>query len=359
MPVETALEFPLIQQFDTLIVMTESKAMILGCEGLELTPEERTFYAEHRPFGFILFGRNVQTRDQIADLVSDLRACPGCENAPVFIDQEGGRVQRLREPLVQNYPSGATLGRLYQTDKDAGIRAAWIMSRLHAVDLMPLGINVDCLPVLDIPIEGGHDVIGNRAYGRTVEAVTDLGRAAADGLKAGGMLPVMKHVPGHGRAECDSHKELPRVEADIETLRGQDFAPFKTMRDELMAMTAHLVYAAIDPDNPATTSPTIISSIIRGEIGFDGLLMSDDLSMEALSGDFATRTRAIFAGGCDVVLHCNGVMAQMKDVVANTPLLSGEAERRAKAVLAGFANPDDSDEESLRQEFAQLTGALA
>jgi beta-N-acetylhexosaminidase len=334
--------------------MTETRALILGCSGPVLTEDEKAFYREVQPWGFILFGRNIESLEQIRRLTDDLRATVPGRHAPVLIDQEGGRVQRIRPPLADKYPSGADLGAIYVSDREKGLRAAWLMSRLHAFDLLKLGIDVDCLPVLDVPVAGAHDVIGSRAYGHDPETVTAMGRAAAKGLKDGGMLPVMKHMPGHGRAGADSHHNLPVVDAPRDVLEVHDFAPFRAMKDELMAMSAHVVYTAIDAERPGTTSSIVINDIIRGHIGFDGLLMSDDTSMNALAGTIGERARDIVAGGCDIVLHCNGVMAEMQMVVAEAPLLQGKSKARADAVLAGFARPDASDEAALRAEFFAL-----
>lgn len=339
--------------------MSESKAMIFGCAGHRLTGEEKQFFLGERPWGFILFARNVSEPAQIRDLVAEMRDCAGNADAPVFIDQEGGRVQRLRPPLAPNYPPAAVIGDLYRSTSENGLRAAWIMSRLHAFDLLRLGINADCLPVLDVPVAGAHDVIGDRAYGHDPETVSALGRAAAEGLLAGGVLPVIKHIPGHGRAFSDSHLELPVVDAAIGDLRRNDFAPFAALSGMPMAMTAHVVYTAIDDQHPATTSPKVIGDVIRGEIGFDGLLMSDDVSMKALGGEFSDRTRAIFAAGCDIVLHCNGSMPEMQAVAVNTPMLAGEAKRRADAALALSGMTDKSDEALLREEFVHLAGVVA
>src|SRR4051794_22419397 len=308
--------------------MSESKAMILGCSGLVVSPEEARFYAGEQPWGFILFARNVSEPEQIRDLVAALRNSVGRPQAPIFIDQEGGRVQRLRPPLAPNYPAGAALGALYRQDRDAGLRAAWLMARLHAFDLARFGITADCLPVLDVPVAGASEVIGSRAYGQDPAGVAALGRAAADGLLAGGLLPVMKHIPGHGRATADTHFELPTVEAPLAELRAHDFAPFKALAALPAAMTAHVVYRDVDPDHPATTSKKVVGEIVRGEIGFDGLLISDDTSMKALSGDFPTKARAILSAGCDLVLHCNGVMAEMSGIAAGTGVLSGASLRR-------------------------------
>lgn len=339
--------------------MTESKAMILGCAGHALTADEIAFYRDERPWAFILFARNVAEPGQIRDLVASMRDCVGRPDALVFIDQEGGRVQRLRPPLAPSYPPAAAIGALYASNKTAGRRAAWLMSRLHAFDLTKYGITADCLPVLDVPVEGAHDVIGNRAYAKNPKTVAILGREAVKGLLAGGVLPVMKHIPGHGRGFADSHKELPIVKTPLAELRAHDFAPFIANRRTGMAMTAHVIYTAIDRKRPATQSPKVISEFIRGELGFEGLLMSDDMSMNALSGDFSARASASLAAGCDVVLHCNGLMEEMRPVAAATPVLAGEAAKRAKRAMRPLGKSDGADEAALREEFASLTGAVA
>ncbi len=339
--------------------MNECKAVILGCSGTSLTDEEDTFFREHKPWGFILFARNIADAEQVRALTDALRTCSGQNQVPIFLDQEGGRVQRLRPPLAPNYPPASAIGELFQRDPKRGVRAAWLSSRLHAFDLLKLGINADCLPVLDVPVPGAHDVIGDRAYGTEPGIVADLGQAAIDGLLAGGVLPVMKHIPGHGRATADTHLALPTVDACLEELRQRDFAPFKAVRNVDMAMTAHVIYSALDTEFPATTSQTIIEQIIRSEIGFDGLLMSDDVSMKALSGDFASRSRAIIAAGCDVVLHCNGVMVEMEAVVAETPRLTDGALDRARKALVPLDRIDDSVEETVRAEFAELVQMVA
>jgi beta-N-acetylhexosaminidase len=338
--------------------MTQTKAMILGCAGHRLTSEEVALYRDEQPWGFILFARNLVEPQQIRDLVAAMRDTVGRPNAPVLIDQEGGRVQRIRPPMVEKYPAAAELGALFAADPEQGLRAAWLMSRLHAFDLTRLGINVDCLPVLDVLVEGATPAIGNRAYGSDPRLVTAMGRAAAAGLKAGGMLPVMKHMPGHGRATVDSHHDLPVVAASVEALDAHDFAPFRAMKDEVMAMSAHVVFTAIDAERPATTSRTVIDEIIRGRIGFDGLLLSDDSSMNALKGTLGERAADIVAGGCDIVLHCNGVMEEMMQVVAEVPVLDGERLRRVDAVEAAFAAPDDTSEEAARNEFWSLLGSV-
>jgi len=340
--------------------MSESKAMILGCAGKSLSEHEVRFYRDERPWGFILFARNVGEPRQIIDLVAAMRESVGRADAPVFIDQEGGRVQRLRPPIAPNYPAAASIGALYREDREAGMRAAWLLARLHAFDLRTLGITADCMPVLDVPVEGASDVIGTRAYGKDPGIAAALGRATAEGLLSGGVLPVMKHIPGHGRAFSDTHFELPTLETSLQQLRVHDFAPFKALSDLPVGMTAHVVYAAVDPSGPATTSEKVVREIIRGEIGFDGLLVSDDTSMKALSGDFPSKAAAILAAGVDIVLHCNGVMAEMAGIASCTLPLAGESLRRADKALAAVMKPGDAvSEVEARAEFASFFEAVA
>ncbi|MEO8927770.1 MAG: beta-N-acetylhexosaminidase [Caulobacteraceae bacterium] len=309
-------------------------ACIFGCAGPRLLEAEAAFFRDVDPWGFILFRRNVETPDQVRTLVDALRATVGRADAPVLIDQEGGRVQRLGPPHWRRYPPGRAYGKIAANDPLTRREIARLGARLMAHDLASLGINVDCAPVLDIPGPGGHEIIGDRAYGDGPDEVAVLGRAAAEGLIAGGVLPVIKHIPGHGRARADSHLALPVVEAEAAALDGRDFAPFRALSDMPMAMTAHVVYAAIDADRPATTSRAVIETAIRGAIGFDGLLISDDLSMRALSGDFSARAHDALAAGCDIVLHCNGEMAEMAAVAAGTAVLTGRAQTRAAVALA-------------------------
>ncbi|WP_371876854.1 beta-N-acetylhexosaminidase [Phenylobacterium sp. LH3H17] len=329
-----------------------TNASILGCSGKVLSREEKAFFADIAPWGFILFARNIESPDQVRRLVDDLRATVDRPDAPVLIDQEGGRVQRLGPPHWRRYPPSRAYGELPANDLLLGREIARLGARLLAHDLAGLGINVDCLPVLDVPVEGAHAVIGDRAYARSPEGVAVLGRAACEGLIAGGVLPVIKHIPGHGRAMADSHQALPVVDAPYEDLEARDFAPFRMLSDMPMAMTAHVVYTAIDPKQPATTSRKVLRQVIRGAIGFDGLVMSDDLSMKALGGGFADRARAALAAGCDVVLHCNGDMAEMKAVVSGTKTLSGRALRRARSALARVARtPEPFDVHEARARF--------
>lgn len=316
-------------------------ACILGCAGHRLGADERAFFREVRPWGFIVFKRNIDTPDQVRGLVQELRACVDRPGAPVLIDQEGGRVQRLGPPHWRRYPPGRAYGQLAANDPLNQREIVRLGARLLAHDLAALGINVDCVPVLDVPAPDGHEIIGDRAYGDTADAVAALGRAAAEGLIAGGVLPIIKHIPGHGRARGDSHLDLPVVEASAEDLDTRDFAPFRVLSDMPMAMTAHVVYRAFDPRRPATTSRRVVREVIRGRIGFDGLLISDDLSMKALSGDFAARAKASLAAGCDIVLHCNGDPAEMRAVVAGARPLAGRAKSRAAAALARLARASE------------------
>jgi beta-N-acetylhexosaminidase len=310
------------------------RACILGCAGPALTAEEAAFFRDVKPWGFILFARNVETPDQVRRLTAALRETVDRPDAPILVDQEGGRVQRLRAPHWRRYPPGRAYGQLAGADPLVRREITRLGARLIAHDLAALGINVDCVPVLDVPDPSGHEVIGDRAYGQTPEEVATLGRAAAEGLIAGGVLPVIKHIPGHGRAMADTHHQLPVVDAPYEALDGRDFAPFRALSDMPMAMTAHVIFAAIDAKLPATTSGKVFRQVIRGAIGFDGLVMTDDLSMKALSGDFTTRAREALAAGCDIVLHCNGDMGEMKAVVAGVGALKGKSARRAEAALA-------------------------
>jgi len=335
-----------------------SKAFIAGFAGHALTDDEIAFFKAEQPWGYIVFARNLDTPVQIEALTQSLREISGRENVPVLIDQEGGRVQRLKPPHWEKYPPGAALGALYDIDKEQGLRAAWLLSRLHAFDLLKLGINVDCLPVLDVLAADAHDAIGDRAYGSDPAQVTALGRMAAKGLTGGGVMPIIKHMPGQGRARSDSHHDLPIVETDRETLEKIDFAPFAALNDVAMAMTSHIVYSALDSAEPATTSKTVINDIIRGQLGFDGLLMSDDVSMKALSGDFASRSRAIIDAGCDVVLHCDGNMDDMVAVASAVPDLLGRALERAEAAVTDIGKADSADEVTCREEFASLMAQL-
>ncbi|HXL64088.1 MAG TPA: beta-N-acetylhexosaminidase, partial [Xanthobacteraceae bacterium] len=318
------------------------RAFITGVGGLALTDRERAFLREAQPWGFILFRRNVASPQQLRGLIDEMRDALG-RRAPILIDQEGGRVQRLGPPHWPVYPPGAAYGTAYDRDRDQGLAAARLGARLIAADLFELGIDVDCLPLADVPVRNADPIVGDRAYGNEPGKVAAIARAIAQGLDAGGVLPVLKHIPGHGRAGVDSHKKLPVVEAKRAVLEATDFAAFVPLADLPMAMTAHVVFTAIDPLAPATVSATIVREVIRGSIGFDGLLMSDDISMEALSGAVGERAQNAIAAGCDVVLHCNGDMSEMTAVAAGVPHLAGEAARRAEAALAARKTPAPLD----------------
>ena len=334
---------------------TARTAAIFGCAGLSLTPDEREFFRAAAPAGFILFKRNCEDPDQVRALVAELRAAADRPAAPVLIDQEGGRVQRLRPPHWRAAPPARRFAGLYRCDAAAGLRAAWINARLIAAELTALGIDVDCAPVLDNPVPGAHDVIGDRALGDDVATIAALGRAVMDGLLAGGVLPVIKHLPGHGRAEVDSHEHCPIVSAGDAELRAQDLPPFRALADAPFAMTAHVVYRSWDADRVATWSPDIIGRVIRGDIGFGGCLLSDDLSMRALDGGLGERARRALAAGCDLALHCNGDLGEMRDVAAAAGTISEAAARRFAAALARRAAPQPIDRPAL---LAELDGLL-
>src|ERR1041385_353464 len=307
-----------------------TKALITDAAGLTLTAEERAFFRAADPWGFIVFKRNVGTPEQLRALVASMRETVG-RSAPVLVDQEGGRVQRLGPPHWPAYPPGAHYGATYDRDRAAGLRAAFLGARLIANDLHAVGIDVDCLPLADVPVSEADPVIGNRAYGTTPDKVAAIGAAVAEGLLAGGVLPVLKHIPGHGRATADSHLALPVVATDAQVLQSTDFAAFVPLAKLPLGMTAHVVFTALDPVAPATTSVTMVREVIRAFIGFDGLLMSDDISMSALAGTLSERARASLAAGCDVVLHCNGSFEERCAVADACPPLSGGGRGAARA----------------------------
>ena len=331
------------------------KAFICGCAGLELNAEEKGFLRASDPWGLILFRRNVASRDQLRQLTESFRDCVGRAGAPVLVDQEGGRVQRMGPPHWPAYPPlGALEGKLTPPRAES---AARLVARLIAHDLTEAGISVDCAPVIDVVEPASHAFIVARAASSHPERVIAMCRAFAEGLLAGGVAPVIKHMPGHGRARADSHFELPRVDAPREALK-RDFAPFAALTDLPMAMSAHVVFSVIDPDRPATTSSKVVKEIMRGEIGFDGLIMSDDISMKALGGSCEERAKAIIAAGLDIVLHCNGELDEARAVASATPELSGESLRRAEAALAAIRPPAPFDLDKAAAEFAEITSAL-
>ncbi|MDX2289823.1 MAG: beta-N-acetylhexosaminidase [Hyphomicrobiaceae bacterium] len=329
---------------------------ITGLSGPELTSEERALLAQARPAGIILFARNCLSEAQITRLVGEALAAIGTHETLVLIDQEGGRVQRLRPPLGRTLPPARVYGEMFATDADGACEVARSVYRLLADDLRALGINTNCAPVLDCPVPGAHAIIGDRAFASEVGPIARLGRAVCEGLMAGGVVPVIKHIPGHGRALADSHLELPRVSTPAADLAATDFAPFRMLADMPAAMTAHVVYEAVDPHAPATTSRSVTDDVIRGQIGFDGLLMSDDLSMQALSGSIRQRAETSLAAGCDVVLHCNGAIEEMRQALAGVGSLEGAAARRFAATLAVLQRAEPFDRAAAE---AALAGCMA
>jgi beta-N-acetylhexosaminidase len=308
-------------------------ALIVGVAGKKLSRDEAQFLQDARPTGFILFARNLKDHAQIRALIADVRAAVGADDLLVLIDQEGGRVQRLRPPLGRALPPAAAYGQLYARDQAAAVMAAFEATRLLAADLADLGINTDCAPVVDLPVEGAHDIIGDRAYGRGVDQIVALAKAVGDGFMAGGIVPVIKHIPGHGRATADSHLALPVVTETRAELTATDFAAFRALSHMPTAMTAHVVFRDIDADEPASTSPIVTREIIRGEIGFDGLLMSDDLTMKALSGPMRTRAESVIAAGSDLALHCSGDLSEMLQAAAGSGTLFGRALQRFETAV--------------------------
>ena len=329
--------------------------MILGLAGPALTEEERALFRASDPLGFILFQRNCLTPAQLQALVAELRDLVGRADAPVLIDQEGGRVQRLKPPAWRKFPPAAVFGDLFAADPKRAIVATRTNARLIAAELASLGITVDCAPVLDLCHPDAHDIIGDRAFGGRPEVVITLGRAFAEGLRAGGVLPVIKHVPGHGRAKADSHLELPVVTTGRDLLEETDFRPFAALASEpCWAMTAHIVFADLDPDRPATLSPIVINDVIRGRLGFDGVVLSDDLSMDALSGDLGARTKAALDAGCDLALHCNGSMEEMRAVAAACRPLSDATRRRLERAAAAIGQGHGFDAAAASAELDAL-----
>lgn len=315
------------------------RACILGVEGTELSNWEKGFFREADPYGFILFARNIADQKQVRALNNQLREVVGNINVPIFVDQEGGRVMRLKPPHWRKIPAAGVFGQLFEAAPENAREAAYINARLMAADLRDAGFNITCAPVLDIRIPDMSDVVGDRSYGSTVEQIVSLASAVAAGLLDGGIAPVIKHIPGHGRASVDSHKDLPIVTASREELSRLDFEPFRQMKDVVAAMSAHLLFTAIDDQRPGTVSAKVISEIVRGDIGFENLLISDDLSMEALGGSIASRTHECLAAGCDIALHCNGKRTEMEEVVSMASKLAGKALTRSQLLsnqIAGF-----------------------
>jgi beta-N-acetylhexosaminidase len=334
------------------------KAFIVGTSGPELTSEERTFLSEARPCGLILFSRNCVTPDQLSRLVADFRDAVGEAGVFALIDQEGGRVQRLRRPHWREAPPARAFGKLYEEDPERGLEAARLVARLTAQELSQVSINVNCAPVLDLPAPGAHGIIGDRAFHTDPHCVAELGRAAAEGYLEGGVLPVVKHIPGHGRAMADSHLSLPRIDAPASELEQSDYQPFSALNDMPLAMTAHVLIPELDPERPASVSPVIMDQVIREMIGFEGLVMCDDLSMGALEGSIAERAEAVISAGCDVVLHCNGILEEMRAAADVVPEFEGKHRARFEAAIGRIKTPAAFDEEKA-SAYSDEVAALA
>ena len=338
--------------------MATPKAVIFGCKGYSLTREERELFAETRPFGLILFARNIEHPLQVMELTAEFRSCVDRPEAPVFVDQEGGRVARLKPPHWHAFPPAAALGRLYAKDRTEGVAAAKLLGRRLGEMLRPLGITVNCAPVADLFFKEADDVIGDRALSSDPESVGILSRAVCDGLMTAGVFPVIKHIPGHGRADADSHKALPVVTTDAATLKKTDFAPFAALRTMPFAMTAHVLYRDIDPDNCASLSKKIISSVIRKQIGFKGLLLSDDIEMKALKGKAAGRARGVVNAGCDLALYCGHSVSEMAEIAGAIPHLSVETNLRWQAARKMLKPAKLYDPKLAHAEFERLMSHL-
>lgn len=327
-----------------------SNSVIFGCEGTKLTQTEKFFFRDANPWAFILFSRNLASPNQIKSLCKDLRECVG-RNVPILIDQEGGRVARLRAPIWLDWLP--PLEQMLKVKMEKQYEAMFLRYRLIAHELHSLGIDVNCAPMVDIPDKDTHEIITNRCYGHNTKIVSEMGRACADGLLSGGVLPVLKHIPGHGRGSLDSHYELPVVSEPSKKLESTDFAPFRELSDLPLAMTAHIIYSSFDENLCATISP-IMNEIIRKNIGFDGLLMTDDISMAALSGSLSSRATASLKAGCDIVLHCNGQIEDMIEIMKEIPGLTSESQSRATKAENLRCEPDDFDFNAGRRNFASL-----
>jgi len=327
---------------------------IFGCEGLSLTDRERAFFGKVKPAGFILFGRNIENREQVAALTADLKKTVGRHKVAILIDQEGGRVQRMTEPEWRQYPPMAVFGEMAQKDPTLAASALRLNCRLIAGDLHHVGITVNCLPLLDVEQTDADLVIGDRAFSNDPRLVAALGRIAIEGLQEGGVQPVIKHIPGHGRATVDSHKALPTVYTSLDELDETDFVPFQALKDAPFGMTAHIIYNDIDPLKPATLSRIVIGRIIRMRLGFSGLLMTDDLSMKALKGDFADLAAESIAAGCDLVLHCNGDMNEMEAVASKLEPVDVSVEKRLATLIKNVESVPLPDRADLRRRYEDL-----
>ena len=335
------------------------RAVILGCAGTALSEEERGFFAAADPLGFILFARNCRRRAQVRALVAELRGAVERDDAPVLIDQEGGRVARLGPPEWRAAPAAAVFGALAHAAPEAAAEAVRLNATLIAAELSDLGITVNCAPVLDVASPGMHRAMGDRAYADRADVVARLGRACAEGLLEGGVLPAVKHLPGHGRARADAHLGTTVIEATREKLRAVDFVPFRALAEMPIGIVGHPVYETLDPRAPASVSPVVVREVIRDEIGFAGLLLSDDLGMAALSGSPGSRAAAALAAGCDIALHCNGAMAEMREVAESVGAMSPVASERWARALARLVPPPAFDRRGAEAELAARLGTPA
>ncbi|PHR91117.1 MAG: beta-N-acetylhexosaminidase [Robiginitomaculum sp.] len=333
-------------------------AAIFGCSGPELTRGEAVFFRDCNPWAFILFARNIETPNQVRKLCIDLRESVG-RDALIFVDQEGGRVQRFKPPHWREAPWAGKFGDLYELNQRAGLRAAWLNFRLIAHELKDMGVSANCAPVLDLPVWGADPIISDRAFSCNPEIMIKLAHACMAGLTAGGVVPVIKHLPGHGRAKVDSHKALPIIEESLETLINSDFIPFKAFMDAPMAMTAHVVLSAVDPHKPVTISRHAMQSVIRGELGYQGLVMSDDLDMKALKGGLTKLTEETLKAGCDIVLQCSGKLPAMVQIAKGLKPLTGESMRRAELAWLMSEYAMDFDVQQGLSEYENLMGILS
>lgn len=331
-------------------------AAVFDCEGPRLSDEERAFFKDIDPWGFILFARHCESADQIRAHCDELRECVGREDAPILIDQEGGRVVRMKPPVFPAHPAPAVFGELWKLDPKKTREAAHLNGYLLGRLVSDCGVTVNCIPMLDVPqIDADPAVIGDRAYAKWPDIITAIAHAHIEGLKEGGALPVIKHLPGHGRSLCDSHHDLPRVCAKKRDLQSCDFEPFKSLRDEKMGMTAHIVYEAYDGERPATLSPVIVNDVIRGEIGFDGLLFTDDLKMKALGGAISDRISGAYDAGCDIALACNFSLAEKKESASALRDLAGKSAERAQIAMADLKTPERGDTD---EAYDRLNGLI-
>jgi len=335
--------------------MTRNLATLFGCSGTTLTPWERAFFGDAKPWGYILFRRNIETPEQVRQLTSALREASNDPEAPIFIDQEGGTVARLKAPHFRHPPNPNSFAQLFLEDPETAAEAAWLNARLMADELKELGINANCAPMLDVVDPTAHEFLQKRSLGQTSESVIALGKATALGLRDGGVAPVIKHAPGHGKGDADSHLDLPRVGASRTQLEAEDFQPFYSLRRESMLMTAHVLFESLDPHHPATLSRTIITDMIRGQWNYDGLIMTDDINMQALGGTIQERCTAALAAGCELICHCNGEKDDMLAVANTTPALANKAAQHAvKARAVALLEPKPFEKDAAIDRLKRL-----